>query len=157
MQRLRRLVADHENVHFYVCQLDPERLSEHRELWGRDPSVTLDAFVAAIGLGYPGARVERWDLLARTQAQRLLSAVLQREQAYDAPRLELALAERIASAFVELFEEQARFFTNGTVEETPLGLRTNAWYGSVTLATFETGVIAVDERRIGLLYLADED
>ena len=73
------------------------------------------------------------------------------------PRVELSVGERIATAFVELFAESARFFTNGTVEETPLGLRTRAWYGSVTLATFETGVVAVDERRIGLFYLADED
>ena len=87
----------------------------------------------------------------------LLCQALRREQAYDLPRVELAPADQIASAFVDLFAESARFFTNGVLSEAPTGLRVSGWYGSVTLATFEAGVIAADERRTGLLYVADED
>lgn len=158
VQRVRGLLVGLEHhAHFHVRLLDTAELSNYWELWGDDPRVPLNAFVAAMGLGFASAPVGRWELLARHQAQRLLFAALAWDQAYDTARLELSAAERIATAFVDLFAEQARFFTNGTVEETRFGLRTHAWYGAVTSATFETGVVAADESRIGLLYLTDED
>lgn len=157
VERVRSLLGELPNAHFRACQLDSAQLGKYWELWAHDPGGPLNAFVAAVGLGVATAPVGRWDPIARDQARCLLAVALQWEQAYDTRRVGVSVAERIASAFVELFAEQARFFTNGTVENTPRGLCTTAWYGSVTLATFETGVVAVDEDRIGLLYLADED
>lgn len=158
VQCVRGLLAGLEQqAHFHVRQLDNVQLGNYWELWGPEPKGPLNAFVAALGLGVTSAPVGRWQLLTRDQAQRLLLAALAWEQAYDTARIELTAAERIATAFVGIFSNDSRFFSNGTVEETSLGLRTRAWYGSVTRATFETGVVAVDERRIGLLYLADED
>ncbi len=158
VRQLRALLTGLEQqVHFHVRALDWAESSSFWELWSQDPGVPLEAFVAACGLGVAGAPVGRWEVLTRHQAQRLLLAALAWEQAYDTARLELSAAERIATAFVDLFAPDARFFTNGTVQETSLGLRTRAWYGSVTSATFETGVVVVDARRIGLLYVADED
>lgn len=154
VQRVLLLASEISAVHVHVRLLDSAEL---RELGRQDPVPSLKAFVATLGLGYAGAPVRRWDSIARTQARVLLREALRWQQAYDLPRVELALAEQIANAFSELFTESARFFTNGVIAETPTGLRVSGWYGSVTLATFEAGVVAADERRAGLLYVADED
>jgi len=86
--------------------LDSAELSE---LGRHEPVPTLNALVAALGLGDAGAPVQRWG-----------------------------------------------FITNGVVSEAPTGLGVSVCYGSVTLATFEVGVVAADERRAGLLSGADE-
>jgi hypothetical protein len=45
---------------------------------------------------------------------------------------------------------------DGENEEFPL-LRATGWYGSLTDATFDTGLVLLSARRIGMLWFADED
>ena len=173
VQQLRQELTELGTAHFEVCQISELALALDRgqwgddpavalntfiaALWGRDPTRALNACVAALGLGFSESPVGRWNLLARDQAHTLLESTLGWEQAYDCPRLELSVADRMATAFVELFGEQARFFTNAGLSQTPLGLRATSWHGLVTGGTFEAGVVAFDERRVGLLYVEDED
>jgi hypothetical protein len=70
-----------------------------------------------------------------------------------------AAATALAAEFLSRFGETARFYTNGTFpphdERRPAG-----WMGSwdpITRATFDTGVIAVDDVTVGLLWFEDED
>lgn len=153
-RQLQALLASVEHTHLHVRRLGECR---HAQLWGGDVAALLNDFVAAVGLGNPGVPVTRWNPVDKPQAHAILRDTLRWEQAYETPRLELIQAERIAASFVCLFDEWGSFFTNASFDERPTGLRATSWYGSVTLATFEAGIVGVDGQRIGLLYVADED
>jgi len=156
IEGLRMLLSDDDiaDAHLHVLPLDPARQGE---IWGRDPTAALNAFVLQVRSGHAVKPVARWDLLERDYAHTVLRDALRWEQAYGSERLELAVADRIATGFVELFDASGRFFTNWRFESTARGLRATSGSGSVTGATFEAGVVAVDGQRMGLLYVADED
>ena len=179
VKRLRTflsIVARVANVRFEVRELDPAHQPAHQgEIWGRDPTPYLNTRILELGLGYAEAPVAQWHLLARNEAQAALRDALRWDQAYGSQRVERVVADRIATCFVELFDEWGRFFTNASFEKQPmppgdswsgtsrsrgapeLGWRATGWYGLVTGATFEAGVVAADGQRIGCLYVADED
>ena len=68
-------------------------------------------------------------------------------------------AAALADDFLARFEETAMFYTNATFPP-----RTNPprpdWAGSwdpVTDATFDTGIVALDAKTVGLMWFEDED
>ena len=95
--------------------------------------------------------------ITREQGQGLVAAILATDLAYRSPMLTSEAAEGLAARFFRRFSADAVFLTNGT-----LGLAHARGSGSggwvpVSGATFDTGVVAVDRRRVGLVWVEDED
>jgi hypothetical protein len=99
----------------------------------------------------------RWSEAERSSATRILQDNLRYGQAYDDECMPLPAAAALTEGFFGLFAAP-RLFTNASyeVDDSSL-LRATAWTGTVTGATFEAGIVALDASRIGLLYIADED
>lgn len=91
-------------------------------------------------------------------ARRILRRILSFDLAYQIDLLEPERARRIADDFLSFFADDARYFTNARFmgEDGDGELYLRAWYG-LTPATFDTGIVAVDARRVGMLWVQDED
>jgi hypothetical protein len=92
--------------------------------------------------------------LHRAGAHAAIERGLRSTPAYNAEWVNASKARRVADAFVGCFSADAEFLTNGYLwlpnEDT------SAWTG-LTSATFDTGVVAVDDLAAGILWVTDED
>jgi hypothetical protein len=86
----------------------------------------------------------------REKARSTLRAVLERDLAYRAKIMDPRLAERLSDEYLGLFGADAYFFTNTDAEIE------GAWSG-LTEATIDTGILAVDQLRVGCAWFEDED
>ena len=111
-------------------------------------SPPVDGYVSTFGFTPLG---ERWCLIDRKTALRVLQRVLERDLAYDTPLMESARAQLLAESFLSLFSSSARYFTNGSLESGGSG------WDPITAATFDHGVVAHDDRTIGIIWVQDED
>jgi hypothetical protein len=105
---------------------------------------------------------DRWRKVDRATASSVLFSLLVEDMAYSSPRLPKEQATAAAEEFLEKFGVDASFFTNGNWEE---GWRrakdgrsgVGPSWEPATSATFDGGVIALDQNRSGILWLEDED
>ncbi len=87
-------------------------------------------------------------------AQSVIESILQRTLAYDSEWVAPEQARAVASSFVACFADDADFWTNGELwrrDGAPRG------WSPLTSATFDTGVVAVDDTSVGMLWVTDED
>lgn len=145
----------HRRAGFYHLNISSrpgaDYVNDYREL--------LDGYVSDLGFNKIG---KGWVEIDRRLAVMILVDVLHRDMAYDHEVMNLRDANFAAEAFVQLFVEKARFFTNGSrgnIEsvERPNGLRIGPSWNPITNATFDAGVVAFDGSQIGLLWVEDED
>jgi hypothetical protein len=111
----------------------------------------LDDFVGKHGLTGIGSR---WNEISRNDATAHLARILHRDLAYDCVLMPTEQAASIAAKFIDLFGE-ARYFSN-TIPNREDGTRAQGW-NSITDATFDSGIIAVGQLEIGILWVEDED
>ena len=89
----------------------------------------------------------------------MLERLLERDLAYGGQVMSLATAKELSREFVSLFSSCSFFYANGDFPP-PEAYREGGWAGSwdpVTRATFDTGVVGVDNAHAGLLWIEDED
>lgn len=103
-------------------------------------------FVKALALRPP----EEWTLMNAEEASAVATRVLHADLAYDVPLMTHAQARALAHRFLASFGDGALFVTNGDLT------RGGRWF-PLTDATFDTGVIGISARRVGLLWVEDED
>jgi hypothetical protein len=96
---------------------------------------------------------EEWTELDAQGALQAAIRVLHADLAYDTPVMTIDLANWLARRFLACCGEGAVFVTNGSLAQTPKG---GAW-SPLTDATFGTGIVGVSSRRVGLLWVEDED
>ena len=106
------------------------------------------AFVKALAMKPP----EAWTDLDLTAAREVLTRVLHADLAYNTPMMTVETADALARRFLACCGDAPVFVTNGSLALTPTG----AW-SPLTDATFDTGVIAVSDTRVGMLWAEDED
>jgi hypothetical protein len=116
---------------------------------GADATAELDRVAQSVGFRGLG---ERWHEITREEASRLLTRVLRFDLAYSSEAMTETRADDFAARFVNRFSTPARWFTNGTFTPTGWG----GW-GRVGNATFETGVAALSDELVGILWVEDED
>jgi hypothetical protein len=111
------------------------------------PDAAASSAVHALGL-----KPVSWRVLSADEAVHALRRALHRDLAYDAPIMPEELAHGLASRIVRFFGPGAIFYTNRSLAE---GQSTGSWE-PVTDATFDTGVIAVGIRCVGVVWFMDE-
>jgi hypothetical protein len=90
--------------------------------------------------------------LPRAAARAVLATALARDLTERRATLEASEANELASRFMDLFGPATRYFTNGEHEDDGT-LRTWVPLGTTGL---DTGVLALDEAQVGLLWIEDE-
>jgi hypothetical protein len=117
-----------------------------------------DAVAHQFGLDALG---EDWRKVDRDTANLALVKLLVEDMAYNKRRLSDAQAEALAAEFLAQFSPQASFHTNGNWELDPVYATDGSGVGHAwvpaTSATFDGGVIALDEKKAGVLWIEDED
>jgi hypothetical protein len=137
-----------------VASADRGLLGPSREL--RESIRVADALARFLGLRRLGSA---WRTISREEARAALAAVLTHDMAYEGECMSPSVAASFVEEFLVGFDSGAVFLTNG--EFPPFSpTKPAGWRGSwtpLTEATFDTGVVAVDAARAGLLWVEDED
>jgi hypothetical protein len=118
----------------------------------------IDAFVQQLGFR---ALNDAWIAITRQQAEALIRRVIGYDLAYGAALTDLDTASDLAGRFIGCFGDQARCYTNGTWHEADTAISQSVIRGAswtpITPATFDTGVVCLDDRNIAILWVQDED
>jgi hypothetical protein len=133
-----------------------EELAGRLALVAIDPSTPIGSAVErAVKVAGLLGKPERE--LARAEAVNVLTSIIERDLAYRARRSGHLSGGQTAHAFLALFPGPgARFFTNGELGLSHSLDKTGAW-APLTAATFDTGVVAVEGRKLGVFWVEDED
>jgi hypothetical protein len=120
----------------------------------RPPGLTAcecaDRVVAAQGFTTLGPR---WRALDVDAARRALLRILEKDLAYGAEVMAAVDAADLAERWLGLSADPRAFFANGAWAEP----RVEPSWDPLTPSTFDAGIVAVDEQRIVLLCVQDED
>jgi hypothetical protein len=95
----------------------------------------------------------RWRRLTREQARAVFEYTLSHDLAYDSHDVDEQTARALTSQFLDRFSDGAYFFTAGS--HTDQGQLTG--WNPLTIHTFDTGVIAIDDQCIGAFWKIGED
>lgn len=98
-----------------------------------------------------------WKPFKKYDAERLLTSILHKDMAYQYECMEIGLARSTMRSFFDLFSDAARFFSNTEFRPESGGLVSLGSYQSITNATFDSGIVAIDDNHIGFIWIEDED
>jgi hypothetical protein len=111
----------------------------------------------------------RWIPINSLDARSRLVGVLTRDLAYGGERMPLEDGARFTDRFVTLFGSESRYYTNGSfrfdlergkwvpVDSSQRTVRVGGRWTPITDATFDTGVVVLSDKRIGMLWVMDDD
>lgn len=102
------------------------------------------------GFAHPDATLHP---ISREDATALIAHLVGYDQAYSSPTGALEIADACGEQFVGLFPPDARFFTNSSDRG---DIPSRAWT-PLTSATFDSGVLAIAAKRVGIIWFEDED
>ena len=143
-QELRKLALDKRRAG--VLSFD----FRARDPLATSPESMADSYVSSLGFKPLG---KAWRLIERAEALGSLQHILFCDLAYSQPLMEQKTAQFIAESFLALFSAyDCRFCTNGSFDE-----RSMLGWIPITESTFDHGVIAFDEKSIGMIWAQDED
>lgn len=86
----------------------------------------------------------------------ILSQLLHKDMAYGSEIMPLEEARNLASGFISLFDATSNYYSNSTWHQHESGGNIRAW-APLTEATFDSGIIVVDNHKIGIAWFEDED
>jgi hypothetical protein len=126
--------------------------------YSSNPAAEADAFVCSLGFqGISGA----WQLVSPSDARTILERVLARDLAYNGPVMADSSASKLSDRFLALFDVDVLCLTNGTYHipsvQSSKQVRVGPTWNPISESTFDTGVVCVDNSRIGILWVEDED
>lgn len=98
-----------------------------------------------------------WKPLKKYDAEKLLTSILHKDMAYQFECMEIGLARSTMRSFFDLLSESARFYTNAELRAESGGFVSLSSFHSITEATFDCGVVAIDDNHIGFIWCEDED
>jgi hypothetical protein len=123
-----------------------------------NPATEVDAFVST--LGFHGLS-DAWELISRSDARTILVHVLARDLAYNGPVMAESFAQSLSDRFLALFDADVLCFTNGTYHvptvQSSKEVRVGPTWNPISESTFDTGVVCVDNARMGIVWVEDED
>ena len=98
-----------------------------------------------------------WKTFNKYDAERLLTSILHKDMAYQYECMEIGLARSTMRSFFDLFSDSARFYSNAEFRPASGGLVSIGSYQAITNATFDSGIVAIDDNHIGFIWIEDED
>jgi hypothetical protein len=98
----------------------------------------------------------RWIKVEKEDALKILNYILSRDMAYDFELDTKPMANQLSSYFIDQFGSEAQFYTNGEFHEELGFYRLGSWI-SITNSIFDTGVLVVDQSKIGIFWAEDND
>jgi hypothetical protein len=98
-----------------------------------------------------------WKQFKKYDAERLVTSILHKDMAYQYECMEIGLARATMRRFFDLFSESARFYSNAEFRPENGGLVSIGSYQPITNATFDSGIVAIDDNLIGFIWVEDED
>jgi len=109
-----------------------------------------DSFVESLGFKPLG---KAWRQIERANANAIIEHILFQDLAYQYPQMEEKTAAFIAENFLALFSHHScRCYTNGSInEQNMLG------WDPISNSTFDHGIVAFDDKNIGIVWAEDED
>jgi hypothetical protein len=120
--------------------------------------VVIDAFIREYGFNPLN---DAWLAISREQAEMLVLYIIACDLSYRSELTDLDTASRLAERFMACFTDDVRCYTNGTWYEADTALNATVTRGAawtpITSATFDTGVVCLDNLNIGMLWVEDED
>lgn len=132
---------------FEICKIEPA--VRHT----MSPFALLDAFLTSIQLAYDCETHLRE--VDQAVAREILIYILSQTLAYDMPTgLQEHQVVALVGQLFQIFSVHPRYFTNADFTLHPF--RQLSSY-SLTGNTFDTGLILLDEQRVGILWATDED
>jgi len=90
------------------------------------------------------------------EARKILVYVLTEDLAYSGPTgMSRETALTLVEQLLSLFNSEVRYFTNAKFTSDPF--RLGAWSPNAGSRTFDTGIVLVDDQRIGIVWTTAED
>lgn len=130
--------------------------TEHKEV----PNSLLDILGQIRNLSEPANNIlSCLQVIDRDLAQRLITQFLFKDMAYGIEIMDEKSASGLASDFVSLFSETAKFFSNDSEDFIKFQQKQLSTYNAVAItnATFSAGVFAIDDIFSGFILVEDED
>ena len=143
-QELRELALSKRQVGVLTFEF------RERPILAASPEVVADSFVTSLGFKQLG---KAWRMIDRSEALGCLQHILYHDLAYQRPLMEQKSAQFIAESFLALFSSyDCRFCSNGSFDE-----KSMLGWTPISASTFDHGVIAFDDKSIGMIWAQDED
>lgn len=101
--------------------------------------------------------VNGWHEIDRTMATEILTDLLIRDLAYACDADSKPIASIVANDFVGEFKEETRFFTNTEWQHQNGTLKIGNSGFAATESTFDSGIIALNDHKMGVYWIEDED
>lgn len=145
----RNIVFTRRNVGKVTCEIGSFEELKFTE--------DIDSFV--IELGFSGLGNE-WRIVDESRAREILHYVLSLDLAYDQELESSSLAEELTQYFIMQFSGTTTYYTNADFDydrgfgKGLFGLRS---WSPLSKAIFDTGVIAINEEKVGILWVEDND
>lgn len=98
-----------------------------------------------------------WHDVDRSQATTLLRELLEHDLAYWGEADSTPIATDVAQDFVAEFAEETRFFTNAQWQERNGVMRVGSTGFAATESTFDSGIIALHDHKMGVYWVEGED
>lgn len=97
-----------------------------------------------------------WHEVEYHEARKILDFVLSRSLAHNNLVMQEFHAKEITNMYFNIFGS-AKYFTNGKFERENKIIKSLREYSSISESTFDSGIIAISNERIGIIWVEDED
>jgi hypothetical protein len=98
-----------------------------------------------------------WHEIDRTMAKGILTELLMRDLAYACDADSAPIATDAAEEFMDEFSEATRFFTNSEWQHENARIKTGNSGFAATESTFDSGILALNDHKMGVYWVEDED
>ncbi|PJZ00979.1 hypothetical protein CPT06_07875 [Bacillus vallismortis] len=85
-----------------------------------------------------------------------MTYILSKDLAYEISLSSEPIAFELSDYFFHYFSDDPVYVTNADVDVQSGDVRLSSW-SPITQATFDAGVVVVDKKKIGLIWVEDED
>ena len=122
------------------CIFDVQQVNKYD---GENDKTRVDAYIISLNFQPLG---ERWITFDRRRTSEIITELMHRDQAYSTIVMPIDKAQTLSAEILDLFSKQARYYTNWGDGWMPL-----------TGATFDMGVVIIDDQNISIFCIEDED
>jgi hypothetical protein len=157
LEQFNNLMLTNRNAGRVTCSFKDINTSENEKTKTKTKTKTNGKELFLKELGFKSNRIEgNWKPIYLSMAKKILEYILSLDMAYDLDLGTKPLADKLSAYFLNQFQSDTKYYTNGIFDEDLGFFRLRSWL-PVTDSTFDTGVLAIYKNRIGILWAEDND